>query len=115
MPKASEVATELRKLADSLEREPDAQIPKPFLFFSTFLESNEKQMFSTVCGLMPRPLAKEYRDSELKVEYNGAALTAQTSIQRSKVCRLVEPAKPAVYECEPILAEAEEAQIGAAL
>jgi hypothetical protein len=33
-------------------------------------------------------------------------------INREKVCTLVTPAQPAVYDCEPLLSHAEEAEIG---
>ena len=33
---------------------------------------------------------------------------------RDAVCRIVEPAKPAVYECEPLLSVDEENEIGGA-
>jgi hypothetical protein len=33
-------------------------------------------------------------------------------INRSKVCKLVRPAQPAEYDCEPLLSHAEEAEIG---
>jgi len=111
VPKASEVAYELRKLADSLEQEPNARIPKPSIYISTFLEGEPKQLFLTICRLLPRPLAKVYTDRELRVEYDAAALNVLTNIERNKFCRLVEPARPAVYECEPLLSEEEVAAI----
>lgn|SRR5215831_11399992 len=35
------------------------------------------------------------------------------SVNRDAVCRLVKPAVPAEYECEPLLSQAEEAEISA--
>lgn len=33
-------------------------------------------------------------------------------VDRSSVCRIIKPAQPAEYECEPLLSQAEEASIG---
>jgi len=39
------------------------------------------------------------------------ALRYNIEIPRNTVCELVEPAKPAVYRCEPLLSDEEEAAI----
>jgi hypothetical protein len=33
-------------------------------------------------------------------------------VERSKVCQLVEAARPAVYECTPLLSKLEEEELG---
>jgi hypothetical protein len=110
MPKASEVATELRKLADALSVEPDAEIKRPDIM--VYHWGNEsKEAFLTLCRLIPRPLQKKYTDDRMRVEYSSAGLGITLSVPRSAVCRIVEPAKPAVYECEPLLSDQEEATI----
>ena len=35
----------------------------------------------------------------------------RTSIDREKVCKLISPAVPAVYDCAPLLSEDEEAKL----
>lgn len=105
MPKASEVASELRKLADSLDREPDAETGRAWLDF--FCHANKSQ-FLTHAKTLPRPCEKIYDRSELKLRYESDALRVDVHVERDTVCRLVEPAREAVYECEPLLSEAEE-------
>jgi len=115
VPKASEVASELRKLADSLEREPETEI-EPFLI-RTYSTSRSKQSFLNLARLLPRPFSKVYERDNLLI-LRGEDFTTPVSfraqIDRDIVCRIVKPAQEAVYECEPLLSEAEEAQIGGA-
>lgn len=35
----------------------------------------------------------------------------QVLIEQDKVCRIIEPARPAVYDCEPLLSELEDASL----
>lgn len=106
MPQASVVAAELRRIADSLDKEPEAKIDKPYLFFSHWAES-EKQEFLNEARLLPRPLQKKYTDTELTLEYDSEGARVWTKIQRNAVCRLIRPAIPAEYDCDPILSEQE--------
>jgi len=115
MPKASEVAAELRKLADSLEQEPETEI-RPFLI-RTYHTSSSKQDFLNLVRLLPHPFSKEYeRDALLILRGKDfeTPVSFRAHIDRDIVCRVVKPAQEAVYECEPLLSEAEEAQIGGA-
>ncbi len=52
MPKAHEVASELRKLANSLDREPETLITQPLVFFNTGARKSE---FLNLARLFPRP------------------------------------------------------------
>lgn len=115
MPKASEVATELRKLADSLDREPDAEIPAPGVYFPTRYE--DKKAFLNVAAILPHPIKKTYpcNGTEIELEYRTSSIRVSTCGQRDTVCELIEPAKPAVYRCEPLLSEAEEAALETAV
>lgn len=107
MPKAYEVAIELRKLADSLECEPEAEITKPVMSFYHWGEPG-KQHFLNVVRLLPRPLVKNYDDSDIMLDHDTPALRVYAKIQRSVVCRMVKPAQPAEFECDPILSVEEE-------
>lgn len=114
MPQASEVAAELRKLADSLDTTPDAEIPAPGLYFPCcYLD---KQHFLNVAAILPRPFAKTYPagGKEIEIQYKTAAISIYTRALRENVCRIVKPAQEAVYACEPLLSEVEAAQIGGA-
>lgn len=108
MPKASEVAAELRKLASSLDSFPDAEIPRGWCDFFCHAD---KESFLTLALNMPRPFEKIYEAGDLRVRYNNPALRVDLHVRRDTVCRLVKPAQEAVYECEPLLSDAEEAQI----
>ena len=109
MPKASEVANELRKLADAFDQHPESPATKAYVT----LMCDTKEEFVSVSKMLPRPLVKsiqyEGKDyEELRVEYSNSAVRIMATIKRNLVCQLVEPAKPAVYKCEPILSQLEE-------
>ncbi len=110
MPKASVVATELRRLADSLDKEPEAEIRRPCVSFYHWDES-ERDKFLALARLLPRPLKKDYTDQELKLSYESEGVWVYTQIPRNTICRLVAPAIPAQYECDPILSEAELSEV----
>ncbi len=110
MPKAYEVAIELRKLADSLELEPEAEVRKPVMGFYHWGEP-EKQHFLNVARLLPRPLVKNYKDNDFTLYYDTPALRVYAKIPRKAVCRLVKPAQPAEFECDPILSAEEESAV----
>lgn len=110
MPKAKEVAAELRKLAEGLESDPEAEVSQPWITFWP-----GKEAFLSLARLLPRPISKKYDANDVTLAYgspSGTPIYVRAVAGRTLVCRLVEPAKPAVYECEPLLSEAEEAQIG---
>jgi|ERR1035437_253782 hypothetical protein len=113
MPTAGAVASELRRIADALDKEPGAEIEKVSLYFSHL---SHKDKFLTLARLLPRPLLKSYtsnndNEGDLELRYDSAALSLNAYINRSAVCTVVEPAKPAVYKCEPLLSDAEEAAV----
>jgi hypothetical protein len=109
MPKASEVATELRKLADALDREPEAKMDRPLVFFYP----EDKQMFLNQARIFPKPLTKVIEDPDgsypkMCLENKGKGIWLRTVISRDVVCKVVKPATPAVYDCEPLLSQDEE-------
>lgn len=114
MPKAHEIATELRKLADALDAQPDAELVRPFLSWHHH-SASEKGSFLSIAQIMPRPFKKTVdtlgSNPVLDIQYQSNAITAYAQIPQSLTCELVEPAKPAVYRCDPILSALEEAQL----
>ena len=113
MTTAGEIAIELRKLADALDKEPEAEI-EHISISSYHLDVKMKSKFLNLARLLPRPLAKEYSNTDLKLIYGHPWCTPiafTASIPRSAICELVEPAKPAVYRCDPILSDEEEAAL----
>lgn len=110
MPKAHEVAMELRNLADSLDRQPEAEIKRPSIAFYSW-GTPDKEAFSSICRLMPRPLTKKIAYDNVHVAYETEAILTYATIPQKDVCELVEPAKPAAFRCTPILSEEEDAEL----
>jgi len=110
-----DLAQELRKIADAVESLPrvnGSQHAKPWLYISYRYGGDlAKQTFLDVAKVLPKPFTKEYTDTEFKLSYKSAAIDFDLMIERSAVCEIVEPAKPAVYRCEPILSEDEDAAL----
>ena len=109
--KASEVANELRRIADALAGS-DLDID-PFLVIHT--TERNKESFQNLAKIMPKPMVKgvdflgtSYEDFKLSHEF----WAIKTS--RSTVCHIKEPAKPAVYECDPIFSTNEEDELAEA-
>ena len=107
--KVSDVATELMRLADALNKSPELDI-EPYLSIDT---STDKEKFLELARIMPRPMTKgvdfpgkSYEDFKLEHSF------WKIKIARSAYCIIVEPARPAVYECPSILSDEEEAALG---
>ena len=112
MAKANEVATQLRMLADCLDKAGDTQMGHLFLSFT----ADNKDTFKALAHVWPRPYTKkvDYADTdypELRLVHDG---WMRINVSQKSVCTLVEPAKKAVYKCEPFLSEDEEAALEAA-
>jgi hypothetical protein len=113
MVKAGAIAIELRKLADALDTNPEAETVQPTLMFGCW---SNKPAFFAAASLVPRPAKKDWGKPEdqyayLNVTHESEALKVQATIWRSEVCEIVEPARPAVFRCPSILSEAEEAAL----
>jgi hypothetical protein len=109
--KASELATKLRTLADGLDKAPDAEINS---YVSITPCNDDKKTFLELAKVLPRPLTKKIRREgtsyeDFTLEGDGFVI----GIPRSAMCILVEPARPARYECPSILSDEEEAALGA--
>lgn len=104
MPNAREIATELRRIADAIEREPETQLVRPMLSFYC----NEKDEFLASARLLPRPMKKDMTEHRYGLENMDSVVWLRSMVDRNKVCTLVKPAVPAVYDCAPLLSEEEE-------
>jgi hypothetical protein len=117
MPKANEVATELRKLADALDREPETELVRGNIVFNCkYMGGKGKPIFLALARILPHPLTKgtqAYDNDAMELSHKTAALVVSTGIERSLVCKIVTPEKiiPAVYDCVPLLSEAEDAAL----
>jgi len=106
---AAETATELRRIADALDTNPQLKL-HPFLLIHT--ESDDKESFLDLAKTMPRPMEKgvdfegaPYEDFKLSHSFWSI------KIPRSNMCVLVEPARPARYECPSIFSPEDEAEL----
>jgi hypothetical protein len=112
MPTAHAIASDLRKFADTLDKQPEQKLITPRL---SFYHHGGKDLFIALSKVFPSPLKKGegYRGDEITLTHQTEALTVYASIEKSSVCVLVEEAKPAKYSCVPILSLDEEEEIEA--
>ena len=103
----TQAAAALRLLASAIEQGGEKVIVAPFVNFSCrFLSS--KEQFLNLVSVLPRPLKKKvYEEDEFRLVYDTPDITVWATANRNEVCTLIEPAKPAVYSCEPLLSDAE--------
>ena len=106
----SELAIEFRRIADALDKEPGLKV-NPYISISP--EGDDKDTFLALARVIPRPYKKRirhegstYEDFVLEV---GSLFVC---IPRSKLCEIIEPAKPAVYHCPSVLNDEEYAALG---
>lgn len=111
-PTAGEVAAKFRQIADLLDKTPETIVPRPYIGFSC----DSKEMFVRTSRLMPRPLTKKidfpdtsYADFCITNETDAVHLYCK--VPQSMTCTLITPARPAVYDCEPILSLEEEEEV----
>jgi hypothetical protein len=115
---AHEIAVELRRIADALDKEPTAEVPQPLMTFhcDNYGDSEKsKNNFLTLARLLPKPLDKKFDNDAYILQHgiDGGTETApvwiRAKVERKAVCTLVKPAQPAVYDCSPLLSPEEEA------
>jgi hypothetical protein len=115
MTTAGQIAQELRRIADAFDKEPETVMEKPMLSFhcNNYSAANKgKAAFLAAVRLLPKPLKKEPSDTSYEVGYgrmdSKVAVWSRAVIDRASVCTLIEPAKPAVYDCPSLLSVEEE-------
>lgn len=114
MPKASEVAAGLRKIAEALDAKPDMDMATAWLSF--YCETRDH--FINGASILPKPYKKgesggNDRWARIFIEHKDLGVETKVSVYKSLTCELVEPAKPAVYRCDPILSAIEEQSLEA--
>lgn len=112
MPLAKEVAAELRKLADRLDGCGEQEIPQAFIC----MPANDKECFLALARAVPRPAKKSVSGTthpQIEVGFDNDIVKIWTVVSQSLSCELIEPAKPAVYRCDPILSAEEDAELEA--
>lgn len=112
---AHDVATELRKLADSFDQKPEAIVCRATVSFYC----DTKEEFLSAASLLPRPYSKGEDDygstayRRIHLNHETSAMLVDVNVYKHLTCELVEPAKPAVYRCDPILSAIEEVNLEA--
>lgn len=109
-----EYAGKLRQLAARLEEVAAFELPD---YHESYIKESGLERFSyhfDKTGFLAavRALGKGRKviaGDDLR--FVGADELLHLSIYRSEVCKLVKPAQPAEYDCEPLLSQAEEAQL----
>ena len=110
---AGQVATELRKIADALNKQPETPVVRGSLYFCCSYKGDAgKKAFISLAKLLPHPLAEWPNNDIYWLTSGNDALTTDLYITRTQICTLVEPAKPAVYDCPSILSQEEEDALG---
>ena len=110
-------AKQIRFLADALDAAPEFTLPNysDVHYRECGIEHlryyDEKNAFLSAVRAMGAGRKVTTDSSVSLVAANGLL---HISVNRDAVCRLVKPAQPAEYECEPLLSQAEEAQIDGA-
>lgn len=108
---AQQLANQLRRVVDALEKTPDAAIYHSYISIDA---GTDRESFMAVAKHWPKPFEKETMyagtESEQLALVHGAS---RLIIKRSAYCTLITPAVPAVYDCPPILTLEDEAAIEA--
>ena len=114
--KTSELAKGLRILADALDKEPEIEVNVYTSIQAAYTgdDTSEKDNFLALAKIWPRPAMKSIGNEGTSYEDYRLVFDkwASLKIVRPLFCHLVEPAKPAVYDCPLILSAEEEAQLG---
>lgn len=110
MSKRTDFITGLRELADFLEANPCLPVPvNPYLGSSVtnYGEPEKTKLALQAVARCPGPWKKELDDSVLTLVKDFHCVEYRVTCNRTHVCKMVEPAKPAVWDCEPILSAKE--------
>jgi hypothetical protein len=111
-----EYARKLRAVADLLEGASEFKMPA---YMDGYVKEygadniqfhRDKELF--IAAVRALPNGRKAGDSNTYDFIVGDGLL-HLQVNRSAVCRVVRPAVPAEYECEPLLSPEEEAQVGA--
>lgn len=108
------LAAGLREFAERLESAPEFEFGEDWLTQRHIFIAAEDAVTAKAFAHVLKPCTKTFTETQIKLTANFGAVQVQVEIPRQKVCELVEPAKPAVYRCDPLLSADEEAEIAGA-
>lgn len=108
-----ELALALQKLSVHLQEQPEVEIG--CISIGNIYGTTGEQ-FKAIAAVMPKPLTKRYdppTDVMPWIWLDGSidGVELKFHAERNKLCKLVSPAKPAVYECDPLLSPDEDAEL----
>lgn len=109
-----ELADQLQILADWLKSKPEFKTAtaQPWLLLSEFYDKDT--FLAAVRAAKPGTKGDGFDHETLRFTPNtGSTVRFNLDIKRDKICTLITPAQPAVYDCTPMLADHEEAELTA--
>jgi len=109
-PTAGQVANELRRVAEALDKSPETLIEQPMVSFycnDHGAEDKGKTVFQSLARLLPHPLTKDFSETTLMLVLKNDAIWLRAQIDRANICELVTPALPAEWKCAPIFSDEE--------
>ena len=104
-----EFASKLRTLADKWEQLPE-QKNTPLLFVENSRKEDAVAIVKGIGGHWTKTITNPDHPYA-RVVYASRETGLEVSLYRDSLCRIIRPAQPAQYECEPLLSPDEEAEI----
>jgi hypothetical protein len=104
------LAANYRKLADWLDSKPEFEPRDEVAELTQFYFSHKEEFLSFVRAV--RNGVKRFTEHDVRFTADTPdGMTVWAEVDRNSVCRIVTPAQPAVYDCEPLLSQDEMAEI----
>jgi hypothetical protein len=109
-------AVALREAADALDARPEFELPRYVgsnFRIENFYYYEDKDRFLAAMralGAGTKTQDDNYGSPVLRFTIPNGRLSL--SVSRDRVCRLVKPAQPAEYDCQPLLSPEESEQVG---
>ena len=104
--KSHEYAKRLHEIADFLLSRPEFEAShRPYMYHYT---TSKAQVLAAARSF--GSVKKDFQNDEIRItpaDFPEFVIEAPRNI----VCRIVKPAQPAEYDCEPLLSQAEEAEL----
>ena len=96
----------LRQIADYYEAHPDSILP--YVTVMAFPETREQFLAEAkrlAAGAKIEKSLAPYKEEYFRITRTFGTVNIEVEIRQALLCRLLEPARPAVYDCPPLLEE----------